>query len=353
MSLWICFIFLGAAAWPATCITFSSFISHSAPNIMCGGVYTPKTHSKNSEHDGFVHAFAFLLVEWNFDLQFSNKRRPGFCPWLFCIKCPAENGEALILTRSTQKFVQLKQDASGRQNAFLRTTSDQQTKNTKHLKSLCYMSSRKLVKTQVLWRKYVPEKLTDIGKKHVYIETTCFPEYQRSLHVLRRIGLKTNIQQTTSFELLINCLHTYNGDRRKHETYTVYKGSVYIYIYSKYVHVKTHIMTTLPHILHNQSVNQSISQSINQSIKQAIKYSNQLHNIKQLVVSRYPNQTKNYHMKKFPWSKKTWLWRRNFRNARYRPRILPCYRIDIQPRCNYDTPEVAVVLKSVFDPTLG
>lgn len=68
----------------------------------------------------------------------------------FCIKCPAENGEALILTRSTQKFVQLKQDASGRQNAFLRTTSDQQTKNTKHLKSLCYMSSKKLVKTQVL-----------------------------------------------------------------------------------------------------------------------------------------------------------------------------------------------------------
>ena len=41
----------------------ASFISHGAPNIMCEGVYTPKTHSKNSEHDGFVHAFAFLLVE--------------------------------------------------------------------------------------------------------------------------------------------------------------------------------------------------------------------------------------------------------------------------------------------------
>ena len=112
---------------------------------MWEGGYTPKTHSKNSEHDGFAHVFAFLLVEWIFALQFRNKRRHGFWPWLFCIKCPTENGEALILTRSTQKFVQLKQDAGGRQNAFLRTTSDQHTPNTKHLKSLWHISSKKLV----------------------------------------------------------------------------------------------------------------------------------------------------------------------------------------------------------------
>ena len=98
----------------------------------------------------------------------------------------------------------------------------------------------------------------------------------------------TCIQQTTSFELLINCLHTYNRDRCKYETYTVYKYSVYIYIYTVYIRTcKSTIMTTLPHILHNQSSNQAI--------KQAIKYSNQLHNIKQLVVSRYPKQRKNYH----------------------------------------------------------